>query len=118
MTIQATVCSRTAAPASQGESAKSMMVAMIPQPPKASEEEKPYFLDNPASNCKTGLTLPVQIWRQPMRALIFLVLILSFATSNADSHTDTLKRVAETGEFRIGYVPDAPPLSFQDAEDT
>jgi ABC-type amino acid transport substrate-binding protein len=51
-----------------------------------------------------------------MRALIFLVLILSFATSNADSHTDTLKRVAETGEFRIGYVPDAPPLSFQDSE--
>jgi len=49
-----------------------------------------------------------------MRTLIFLVLILSFATSNADSRTGTLKRVAETGEFRIGYVPDAPPLSFQD----
>jgi glutamate/aspartate transport system substrate-binding protein len=51
-----------------------------------------------------------------MRTLIFLVLILSFATSNADNHTGTLKRVAETGEFRIGYVPDAPPLSFQDGE--
>jgi len=51
-----------------------------------------------------------------MRTLIFLVLILSFATSNADSHTGTLLRVAETGEFRIGYVPDAPPLSFQDSE--
>jgi ABC-type amino acid transport substrate-binding protein len=51
-----------------------------------------------------------------MRTLIFLVLILSFATSNADSHTGTLKRVAETGEFRIGYIPDAPPLSFEDSE--
>jgi len=51
-----------------------------------------------------------------MRALISLVLIFSFATSNAESHVDTLKRVAETGEFRIGYVPDAPPLSFLDSE--
>ena len=51
-----------------------------------------------------------------MRALIFLVLIFSFGTSNADSHTGTLKRVAETGEFRIGYVPDALPLSFRDSE--
>jgi ABC-type amino acid transport substrate-binding protein len=51
-----------------------------------------------------------------MRTLVFLVLILSFATSNADSHSGTLLRVAETGEFRIGYVPDAPPLSFQDSE--
>ena len=51
-----------------------------------------------------------------MRTLIFLLLIFSFATSNADSHTGTLKRIAETGEFRIGYVPDAPPLSFEDAE--
>jgi len=51
-----------------------------------------------------------------MRTLIFLLLILSFATSNADSHTGTLKRIAETGEFRIGYIPDAPPLSFEDDE--
>ena len=51
-----------------------------------------------------------------MRALIFLVLIISFGTSNADSHTGTLKRVAETGEFRIGYVPDALPLSYKDSE--
>jgi len=51
-----------------------------------------------------------------VRTLIFLVLILSFAASNADSHTGTLKRVAETGEFRIGYIPDAPPLSFEDSE--
>jgi len=39
-----------------------------------------------------------------------------FAAANADNHTDTLKRVLETGEFRIGFVPDAPPLSFQDSE--
>jgi len=51
-----------------------------------------------------------------MRTLIFLLLIFSFATSNADNHTGTLKRIAETGEFRIGYIPDAPPLSFEDSE--
>jgi ABC-type amino acid transport substrate-binding protein len=39
-----------------------------------------------------------------------------FAAANADNHTDTLKRVLETGEFRIGFVPDAPPLSFRDSE--
>lgn len=50
-----------------------------------------------------------------MRTLIFLLLITSFATSNAESHTGTLKHVAETGVFRIGYVPDAPPLSFKDS---
>jgi ABC-type amino acid transport substrate-binding protein len=51
-----------------------------------------------------------------MRVLISVFLIVSFATANADNHVDTLKRVAETGEFRIGYVPDAPPLSFSDSE--
>jgi ABC-type amino acid transport substrate-binding protein len=51
-----------------------------------------------------------------MRILIALLLIVSFAAANAENHTDTLKRVAETGEFRIGYVPDAPPLSFRDSE--
>lgn len=49
-----------------------------------------------------------------MRILIAFVVLLSFAVANAESHIDTLKRVAETGEFRIGYVPDAPPLSFRD----
>jgi len=39
-----------------------------------------------------------------------------FAAANADNHNNTLKRVSETGEFRIGYVPDAPPLSFQDGD--
>jgi len=51
-----------------------------------------------------------------MRALISLILVFSFATSNAENHIDTLKRIAETGELRIGYVPDAPPLSFLDSE--
>ena len=49
-----------------------------------------------------------------MRVLIVLVITLSIMTSVA--HSDTLERVAETGEFRIGYVPDAPPLSFHDNE--
>jgi ABC-type amino acid transport substrate-binding protein len=52
-----------------------------------------------------------------MRVLIFLVLILSFTTANAQKRVDTLKRIADTGEIRIGFVPDAPPLSFQDGED-
>lgn len=51
-----------------------------------------------------------------MRALTVVSLILMFAAANAENHIDTLKRVAETGEFRIGYVPDAPPLSFHDGK--
>jgi ABC-type amino acid transport substrate-binding protein len=52
-----------------------------------------------------------------MRVLLSLVVILSFSTSHAQKQVDTLKRIAETGEIRIGFVPDAPPLSFQDEED-
>ncbi len=51
-----------------------------------------------------------------MRVLLTASLVLMFAAANADNHTDTLKRVLETGEFRIGFVPDAPPLSFRDSE--
>jgi len=36
--------------------------------------------------------------------------------ADAQELTGTLKRVAESGEFRIGYVPDAPPMSY-DGED-
>lgn len=50
-----------------------------------------------------------------MRILVTLSLVLCLATANAESHHDTLKRVSETGELRIGYVPDAPPLSFRDS---
>ncbi len=51
-----------------------------------------------------------------MRAVLTLSLVLSLTIANADNHADTLQRVAETGEFRIGYVPDAPPLSFTDRD--
>ena len=52
-----------------------------------------------------------------MRALTIALLVLTFAAANADNRADTLKRVSESGEFRIGYVPDAPPLSFLDDKD-
>lgn len=42
-------------------------------------------------------------------ALITLLLAVP-----AMAESPTLARIAETGEFRIGYVPDAPPLSFAD----
>jgi ABC-type amino acid transport substrate-binding protein len=47
-----------------------------------------------------------------MRALLALLLIVPFTIASADEPGDTLARIAETGEFRIGFVPDAPPLSF------
>ncbi len=47
-----------------------------------------------------------------MRVLISLLLALALVPAQAD----TLARIAETGEFRIGFVPDAPPLSFVDAD--
>ena len=50
-----------------------------------------------------------------MRALFAVLLILTVATANTEANADTLKRIADTGEIRIGYVPDAPPLSFEDA---
>jgi len=49
-----------------------------------------------------------------MRLLLAVSLTLLLASAQAD----TLKRVAETGEFRIGFVPDAPPLSFVDNDGT
>jgi len=36
--------------------------------------------------------------------------------AGAQEFTGTLKRVADSGEFRIGYVPDAPPMSFDDED--
>ena len=36
----------------------------------------------------------------------------------ADRHSPTLARIAETGVFRVGFVPDAPPMSFIDADGT
>jgi len=51
-----------------------------------------------------------------MRVLLAVCIALSLSFANADNHADTLKRVAETGELRVGFVPDAPPLSFLDGE--
>ena len=52
-----------------------------------------------------------------MRVLLSLVAILAFATANAQRQIDTLERIKETGEIRIGFVPDAAPLSFRDEDD-
>ncbi len=49
-----------------------------------------------------------------MRVLLAVTLTLLLASA----HADTLQRVAETGKFRIGFVPDAPPLSFVDSDGT
>lgn len=46
-----------------------------------------------------------------MRALVAVLITLLLTSANAG----TLERVAESGEFRIGFVPDAPPLSFIDS---
>jgi len=51
-----------------------------------------------------------------MRALTAIALLLVFAAVNADTHVDTLQRISETGKIRIGFVPDAPPLSFLDGD--
>lgn len=44
-----------------------------------------------------------------------LMLIAFATTAAAQTGSPTLDRIAETGEFRIGFVPDAPPMSFLDA---
>lgn len=49
-----------------------------------------------------------------MRVLLAVTLTLLLASAQAD----TLQRVADTGKFRIGFVPDAPPLSFVDKDGT
>ena len=36
-------------------------------------------------------------------------------TVASERHSPTLARIAETGVFRVGFVPDAPPMSFIDA---
>jgi len=49
-------------------------------------------------------------------ALVLAAIGLLNISANADELTGTLKRVADSGEFKIGFVPDAPPMSFLDAE--
>ncbi|MEM8817048.1 MAG: amino acid ABC transporter substrate-binding protein [Pseudomonadota bacterium] len=51
--------------------------------------------------------------RLPLIALFMLAFV---PPSQADTASTTLERIAESGTFRIGYVPDAAPLSFDDAE--
>ena len=51
-----------------------------------------------------------------MRALFSLLVLLCFSAANAQQ-ADTLERIKRTGEIRIGFVPDAPPLSFMDEEE-
>jgi len=49
------------------------------------------------------------------RILTICLIGLGLASlSGAQELTGTLKRIADTGEFRIGYVPDTPPMSFVD----
>lgn len=47
-----------------------------------------------------------------MRALFAISLTLLLASANAD----TLQRVSDTETLRIGFVPDAPPLSFVNSD--
>lgn len=47
-------------------------------------------------------------------ALLAYIVSTPLAADVADS--PTLSRIAETGVFRVGYVPDAPPMSFDDAD--
>jgi glutamate/aspartate transport system substrate-binding protein len=50
------------------------------------------------------------------RLLTICLIALGLSSiAGAQELTGTLKRVADTGEFKIGYVPDAPPMSFHDA---
>jgi len=48
--------------------------------------------------------------------LPLLALIVSCTTVNAQELNGTLKHIADTGEFTIGFVPDAPPMSFVDKQ--
>ena len=50
-----------------------------------------------------------------LRLLSILVIGVLPVLALAQGPSPTLERIAETGKFRIGYVPDAAPLSFEDA---
>jgi len=49
-------------------------------------------------------------------ATLALFIGLLATQTNSQELTGTLKRVADTGQFNIGYVPDAPPMSFNDTD--
>ena len=49
-------------------------------------------------------------------ALAVLATLAAYAQDDPAGGESTLDRIARTGEFRIGFVPDAPPLAYLDAE--
>lgn len=51
-----------------------------------------------------------------LAAGLFMVMLLVNATTSAQELNGTLKRIADSGEFKIGYVPDATPMSFIDSK--
>ena len=51
-----------------------------------------------------------------MRILIALLVIVLCTPAYAQKQVDTLKRIAETGEIRIGYTENEPPFSFHHSE--
>ncbi|MDH4107549.1 MAG: amino acid ABC transporter substrate-binding protein [Gammaproteobacteria bacterium] len=50
----------------------------------------------------------------PRAIASFVLIFLPALLAHAQDYASTLDRVAGTGEFRIGFVPDAPPMSFLD----
>ena len=50
--------------------------------------------------------------RKMALAAVFTALLV--ATGVAGAESPTLQRITESGTFRIGFVPDAPPMSFLD----
>lgn len=51
-----------------------------------------------------------------MLRYLAVILAVSVFSGDATAESSTLKRIAESGAIRIGYVPDAPPLSFEDED--
>jgi glutamate/aspartate transport system substrate-binding protein len=54
--------------------------------------------------------------RYPRVLIVLLITLGITGPANSQELDGTLKRIADTGEFRIGFVPDATPMSFLDAE--
>jgi ABC-type amino acid transport substrate-binding protein len=50
-----------------------------------------------------------------LRLLTVFLLCFLPLLAGAEVSSPTLERIAESGKFRIGYVPDAAPLSFKDS---
>jgi len=49
-------------------------------------------------------------------AVLFAALALAATAEAQGTGSPTLDRIADRGAFRIGFVPDAPPMSFRDAD--